>query len=163
MKINLLDCTLRDGGYLNDWNFGQDSILSIYRRLVKANVEAIEVGFLDDRRPYDKNRAIYPNTDSICDFYRDEPKGNVFITAMSTGLLHDGHCSLDSIGDCNNGFIDGIRVPFKQQNIKEAIDYCYGLKEKGYKVFVNPTSITTYSDKEMLDLIELVNELEKTI
>lgn len=160
MKINLLDCTLRDGGYLNDWDFGQSSILSIFRRLVKANVEAIEVGFLDDRRPYDKNRAIYPNTESICDFYKNESKENVFITAMTTGLLDDGHCSIDNISDCNNGFIDGIRVPFKQHRIKEAIDYCYALKDKGYKVFVNPTSITTYSDREMLDLIDMVNKLE---
>ena len=33
-KINLLDCTLRDGGYLNDWEFGQDNIINIFERLV---------------------------------------------------------------------------------------------------------------------------------
>ena len=32
-KINLLDCTLRDGGYLNDWEFGQDNIVNIFERL----------------------------------------------------------------------------------------------------------------------------------
>ncbi len=161
MKINVLDCTLRDGGYLNDWEFGQNSILSIFRKLVKANLEAIEVGFLDDRRPYDKNRAIYPNTESICDFYKNESKNNTFITAMTTGLLDDGHCSIDNFAEHkDNDFIDGIRVPFKKHRIKEAVDFCYMLKDKGYKVFVNPTSITTYSDKEMLDLIDMVNNLE---
>ena len=35
-KIKLLDCTLRDGGYVNDWKFGHDNIESIFERLVDA-------------------------------------------------------------------------------------------------------------------------------
>ena len=38
-KIKLLDCTLRDGGYVNDWKFGHDNIESIFERLVDAGVE----------------------------------------------------------------------------------------------------------------------------
>lgn len=49
--IRLLDCTLRDGGYVNDWKFGHDSLVGIFERLVDANVDIIEIGFLDDRRP----------------------------------------------------------------------------------------------------------------
>ena len=47
--IRLLDCTLRDGGYVNDWKFGHDSLVGIFERLVDANVDIIEIGFLDDR------------------------------------------------------------------------------------------------------------------
>ena len=46
----LLDCTLRDGGYLNDWEFGYDNIVNIYERLVSAKVDIIEVGFIDEPR-----------------------------------------------------------------------------------------------------------------
>ena len=35
-EIQLLDCTLRDGGYVNDWQFGHNNILSIYERLAKT-------------------------------------------------------------------------------------------------------------------------------
>jgi 4-hydroxy 2-oxovalerate aldolase len=28
--IRLLDCTLRDGGYVNDWKFGHDSLVGIF-------------------------------------------------------------------------------------------------------------------------------------
>ena len=52
-EIKLLDCTLRDGGYVNDWKFGHDNIESIFERLVDAGVDVIEIGFLDDRRPFD--------------------------------------------------------------------------------------------------------------
>ena len=48
--IKLLDCTLRDGGYLNDWEFGKSNIINIFERLVGAGVDIIETGFLDERR-----------------------------------------------------------------------------------------------------------------
>lgn len=44
-EINLLDCTLRDGGYVNDWKFGHNNIVSIFERLVSAKVEFIELDF----------------------------------------------------------------------------------------------------------------------
>ena len=49
-KRYLLDCTLRDGGYVNDWEFGRDNITNVFERLVSSGVDAIEIGFLDDRR-----------------------------------------------------------------------------------------------------------------
>lgn len=50
-QVKLLDCTLRDGGYVNDWEFGHDNIVTIFERLISAGVDILEVGFLDDRRP----------------------------------------------------------------------------------------------------------------
>ena len=47
-EIKLLDCTLRDGGYVNDWKFGHNNMVSIFERLVDANVDYIEIGFLED-------------------------------------------------------------------------------------------------------------------
>ena len=61
----LLDCTLRDGGYVNDWEFGHDKIIEIFERLVSSGVDYIEVGFLDDRRPFDINHTIMPDTQAL--------------------------------------------------------------------------------------------------
>ena len=55
----LLDCTLRDGGYINDWEFRHDNIVNIFERVVKSNVDVIEVGFIDDRRTFDINRSVF--------------------------------------------------------------------------------------------------------
>ena len=60
--IRLLDCTLRDGGYVNDWNFGNGTMTCIYDRLTSAGVDIIEIGFLDDRREFDMERSIQPDT-----------------------------------------------------------------------------------------------------
>ena len=64
-KRLLLDCTLRDGGYLNDWKFGKENVASIFERLVSSGVDVIEIGFLDDRREYDSERTIMPNTQCV--------------------------------------------------------------------------------------------------
>lgn len=43
-RIELLDCTLRDGGYLNDWRFGYSNMVSIFERLVEAWADYNDVG-----------------------------------------------------------------------------------------------------------------------
>lgn len=156
MSIKLLDCTLRDGGYLNDWNFGNNSMLNIVKRLIKSNVDIIEVGFLDDRREFDPNRSINPTTDCYNKIYEGIDKKNAYITAM----IDYGTCSINNIAPKSETMIDAIRVIFKQPKMNGALELCHQLKRKGYDVFVNPVSITTYSDRNMLDLIDKVNELE---
>ena len=44
--LKILDCTLRDGGYINDWKWGCRTARDIIHTLVKANVDIVEVGFL---------------------------------------------------------------------------------------------------------------------
>ena len=81
-EVKLLDCTLRDGGYVNDWNFGHNNLVSIFERLVDAGIDIIEIGFLDERRPFDINRSIMPDTDSVFNIYGDLDKKNSIIVGM---------------------------------------------------------------------------------
>ena len=46
-KIHILDCTLRDGGYINNWEFGDKNIQKVIKSLIDSNIEIIECGFLD--------------------------------------------------------------------------------------------------------------------
>ena len=59
-QVKLLDCTLRDGGYVNDWEFGHDNIVTIFERLISAGVDILEVGFLDARRSFWQRRVSQP-------------------------------------------------------------------------------------------------------
>ena len=43
--MKILDCTLRDGGYDNEWLFGRDIILFIVKNLVLSKVDTIEIGY----------------------------------------------------------------------------------------------------------------------
>ncbi|MCR5119806.1 MAG: aldolase catalytic domain-containing protein [Lachnospiraceae bacterium] len=155
-KRLLLDCTLRDGGYVNDWDFGHDDIIKIYERLCLAGVDMIEIGFLDERRPYDRNRSILPDTASVrTTFGMAEGR-----PPMVVGMIDYGTCPVECIEDCKDSFIDGIRVIFKKQKMHEAMEFCGKLKEKGYKVFSQLVSITAYSDEDLNVVIGLVNQVK---
>lgn len=154
-KIKLLDCTLRDGGYLNNWYFGRSTILNISRQLNQANIEYIELGFIDDSSAKDINRTIYPRIDVIDEMFKSELSKK----ATTLAMINFGHCSIDNICPQEESFLDGIRVMFKKEKMSEAVDFCRQIKEKGYKVFVQPVSVTNYSEAEMLKLVAMVNEL----
>lgn len=155
-NVKLLDCTLRDGGYINDWEFGHGVIVGMYKRLDEAGADYIEVGFLDDRREFDINRTIMPNTEAINSIFGGIQKKN----AMPVAMIDYGTCSLDSIGPADSAFIEGIRVIFKKEKIEQAIPFCKAIKEKGYKLFIQAISITAYSDIEMLQYVEKINEIK---
>ena len=49
MNFQLLDCTLRDGGYLNNWEFKEQDTISIISKLNSAKIEKIECGYLSSK------------------------------------------------------------------------------------------------------------------
>ena len=155
-NLYLLDCTLRDGGYVNDWNFGAGSIKSIFSRLDCAGVDAIEVGFLDARREYDPNRSIYPNTKVVEPVFENMHKPNAIVCAM----IDYGTCDIENIAPKSESHIDAIRVIFKKHLQDDALAFIKQIKAKGYKVYVNPVSVTTFSDEEMISLIKKINEIK---
>lgn len=112
-KRLLLDCTLRDGGYLNDWKFGKENIASIFERLVSSGVDVIEIGFLDDRREYDSERTIMPNTQCVEKIFRNMDRG----TAMVVGMIDYGTCAIEQLQPCSESYLDGIRVIFKKEKM----------------------------------------------
>ena len=61
-KVNLLDCTFRDGGYYNNWNFDKNLIQDYLFNLSKTEIKNIEIGFLTI--PKDKNKGITANCDN---------------------------------------------------------------------------------------------------
>lgn len=154
--IKLLDCTLRDGGYLNDWQFGYEEIITIFERLVSAGIDIIEVGFLDERRIYDKNRSILPDVESVNRTFSGIDKKD----AMVVGMIDYGTCSIDKVIPKEKSFLDGIRVIFKKHIMNEALDFCSQIKELGYKVFVQAVSVTSYNDEEFAMLLKRVNEVK---
>lgn len=156
MNIKLLDCTLRDGGYNNDWEFGHDTLINLFERSTSSGVEFIEVGFLDDRRPFDINRSIMPDTSSVEQIWGNLDRKNTKVVAM----IDYGTCDISHIQPCKISFLDGIRVIFKMDLMYEALDYCQKLQDLGYLVFAQGVSFTTYTDDKLDEIVKLLNELK---
>lgn len=154
-KLLLLDCTLRDGGYVNNWGFGRNTALCIAQRLVEAGVNIVELGFLDDRCAATEDRTIQPTTSAMDRVYQGLDKRNAMLVAM----IDYGTCSIDHISDCSESILDGIRIIFKRKNLQNAVAFGRQVKEKGYKVFMQLVSITDYDDQGILEMVQLMNEL----
>lgn len=153
-SVQLLDCTLRDGGYVNDWNFGADAITAIFERQVSAGVDVIEVGFLDERRPFDPDRTIQPDTRAYTKIFGKLDRGR----AMTVAMIDYGTCGLDKLQPRAEQWLDGIRVIFKKENMHPAVAFCKQIKALGYQVFIQAVAITGYNDEELTELVTLVND-----
>jgi 4-hydroxy 2-oxovalerate aldolase len=155
-NIKLLDCTLRDGGYVNDWRFGNLTIRSILSRLDSAGIDIIEVGFLDSRVEYDKNRSIFPDIPSIAKTLGACIPKNAEIVAM----IDFGTFDADRLLPKDKAVIDGIRLIFQKEKAAQAIEYARRIKAQGYKLYLNLVATYSYSPLELLGLVELINKIE---
>lgn len=154
-RTKVLDCTLRDGGYCNQWQFGYQNIKRIIQSLVEANVDMIECGFLSSREPYGQDVSKFNHVDDFVQVLPEKQAGKLFVA-----MVNYGDYEAEDIPVCNGRSIDGLRVAFHKKDMLPALEFCAELKEKGYKLFIQAMVSLNYSDKEFLDLIERVNALE---
>jgi 4-hydroxy 2-oxovalerate aldolase len=155
-KVSLLDCTLRDGGYVNDWRFGNLTMRSIIIRLDNAGVDIIECGFLDSRAEYDKSRSLFPDMPSIAQTLRDAVPKRALLVAMIDYGTFDRHLLVPK----SESVLDGIRLIFKKDSIDAALDYAMHIKRLGYQLFLNPVAFPSYRTAELLGLIEKINAVK---
>ena len=67
-KVSILDCTLRDGGYVNQWNFGRKNIQKIISKLIDANINIIECGFLTEKTIYNEECSKFDTIERVKNF-----------------------------------------------------------------------------------------------
>lgn len=157
-KTILLDCTLRDGGYINDWHFGRDVISSVCVKLATAKIDIIEVGFLTNL-PHTEDDSLYSNCAEL-DAVTAECQGPSQIAAM----IAIGEMELDPemLVPASQTRLDIVRITFHNNDteLKKAFLFARHLMDKGYQVCMQPVGTTSYTDKELLDLITEINVLE---
>lgn len=149
-KVSILDCTLRDGGYINNWSFGKENIQFIIDKLVNSSVDYIEVGYYSEHEQDDSNRTIFKDLVRLNNIVNLEAKYLVMINYSEVDIK-----SVPDATEVPNVY--GIRVAFHKKDKKEGLDYCQQLKNKGYRVFVQPMVTMSYSNDELTELINQIN------
>lgn len=153
--LKVLDCTLRDGGYCNEWRFGASNAWQIVRRLAEAQIDIIECGFITNRVNYHPDVTKYATFEQAGAMIPEDREGKCFVC-----MINYGEYELDDIPNCDGSTIDGVRVAFHKKDLRPALEFCAGLKQKGYLVFVQAMVTLCYSGEEFLDLIHRVNALQ---
>ena len=153
----VLDCTLRDGAYLIDKKFGDDVIEGIIEGLVRSHVDLIEVGFFQDEG-FGEGKTVFKNSQEARRFI-SKYKGNDS-APMFTVLADYSRYSAENLDECDGTSVDAVRACFFKAERKGVLDFCRTVKAKGYKLFVQPVDVLGYSDQELIDLIEDINQIE---
>ena len=153
-KIRVLDCTLRDGGYCNDWKFGYSNIHTIINGLLDANIDIIECGYISEKKTFDIDKSQYTSFNQVAKIIPENKEGKMFVVMVNYGEFDINH-----IPEYDGESVDGIRVAFHKNDRIHALKFCEKIKEKGYKVFVQGMVSLSYTDEEFLNLIDRVNKI----
>jgi len=160
-NIKILDCTLRDGGRIIDCEFYDRDIASISNKLSSAGIDIVEMGFLRDAKNvnYVGNSTFFTDVDQITPFIPQKSNGTEYVAFIDYGMF-----DFSTLKARREGTIDGLRVGFTKKDYENDYD---GLrvafntvKEKGYSLFIQGVNSLNYSDIELLEIVEMVNEIK---
>jgi len=150
--IKLLDCTLRDGGYVNNWEFGKDVISRVVNQVLIAGVEVVELGYLSTVQSGNEDTARYSSLKDVRRAYSNIKSDYQDYAVM----INYGEFSADllPVAESDDPI---IRLAFHRKNLKEAFEYIKVLDSKGYRYYIQPMGVLNYSDKDFIELINMAN------
>ncbi|MBQ9245143.1 hypothetical protein IJ182_02620 [bacterium] len=154
-QIKLLDCTLRDGGSVNKWDFGHQNIMSILQTLNFANIDIVEIGFLQNGYQNSYDLSISDNTKNFDEKLEQIVNKNFKAVAM----IDIGKFDIEELPQKKYTYIDGIRLMFKKSELELAFQTSLKIMEKGYSLSLNPVSVTTYDERDIEQLCDKTNSL----
>lgn len=161
-NIELLDCTLRDGGRLFNCEFSDEMISDVSKRLESSHVDIIEIGFLRDKKTviYNGNSTFFTDVNQIKQFIPGKKQRK----AMFVAFVDYGMFDISSLKPYDGESIDGIRFGFTHKNLFDnkfdVIKCMNDIKDKGYKLFVQNVNTPGYTDIELLRLIKNINNIK---
>ena len=153
-NIQILDCTLRDGGYVNNNTFGKKNIKKIITYLENCGIDIIECGYIMDDINNNEDKTEYSSFDNFIKECSVEPHENLTYALMLLGEKYN----INNLPKCTNKKINTIRMTFHKKNIKKAIEYAKEIIKKGYRLYMQPTVIMNYSDDEIIAMIKTFND-----
>lgn len=134
-NVKVLDCTIRDGGLMNNWQFDDDFVKACYDACVAAGVDIMEIGYLSSAAAFcNKKNGPW----KFChnkDLTRIVGKNN---TRMKLSAMADiGRISHSDIPYEKDSVLDIIRVACYVHQVREAIALAEHCVDKGYEVTID--------------------------
>ena len=152
-EIKVLDCTIRDGGLINEHAFDDALVKAVYDTCIAAGVDYMEIGYKASRKQVASGKAgdwRYCEEDSIRRIVGDNP------TPLKISIMADaGKCDWrNDILKKSESVIDMVRVACYVHQIPEAIDMVKDAKQKGYEVSCNLMAVSTIPEPDLDQALE---------
>ncbi|MFC1847610.1 aldolase catalytic domain-containing protein [Chloroflexota bacterium] len=157
--IKVLDCTIRDGGLMNNHLFDDDVVKAVYSACVDAGIDYMEVGYINSRRlfsPAEHGAWKFSTEDDIRRIV-GENDTSLKLSAMADTGKSDYR---EDILPCDQSVLDMIRVAAYIHQIPLAIDMIKDAHDKGYETTINLMSLSVVNDRELDEALELLANSE---
>ncbi|MGA2222454.1 MAG: aldolase catalytic domain-containing protein [Verrucomicrobiia bacterium] len=154
-EIKVLDCTIRDGGLMNDHKFNHDFVRAIYQADSEAGVDYTELGYKASKRLYARDQFglwKFSDEEEIRRITGDK-KSSVKISVMADAERTDYHTD---ILPKDKSVVDMVRVATYIHQIPTALDMIKDAHDKGYETAINLMAVSTVPDLELDNALEIL-------
>ncbi len=155
--IKVVDCTLRDGGLVNDFFFTDDFVKALYRANIKAGVDYMEFGYKASKEMFDVNKF---GKWKFCDDKDIRAVVGDNKTDMKIAVMADvGRCDFKKdILNKKDSPVDLVRVATYINTIPAAIEVIEDCTKKGYETSVNIMAISKSNETDLDAALELLGQ-----
>lgn len=158
-KIKVFDCTIRDGGLINDHDFSDDFVRAVYRSLSLSGVDYMEIGYKNSKRLFPEEKY---GKWKFCDDEHILKIIDGVESKMKISVMVDiGRVDIDDIGPKRESPVDMIRVAAYVKDIDKAIHMVNNFAQKGYETTVNIMAISRTLDNELNEALHQLEEESK--
>lgn len=147
-EYRILDVTLRDGGYLNQWSLDADRVCGWVDFLAALPIHFIELGYVSDSRPLGANGTLCP---ALLERIRERTAHRTI--GLAAMLFQDDP---DPIGTLRRrkGLLDLVRIPVEVEDGDKAADTFAFCREEGIPFSINLTIMSAYSDEQLYEAVD---------
>ncbi len=148
-ELEILDCTIRDGGYLNQWQFDKKLVKELYRNLSRTGVDIIEIGLRNIQK---KDCGLWYSTpeELINELFQDCSGAALAL------LIDEARSDLSCIPEAKESLVRLYRIACHKNRVLETIHLCEAIKAKGYRTSLQLMGIVGYSEKDFESIIKPV-------
>lgn len=154
-ELKVLDCTIRDGGLINEHRFDDALVRAVYRTCVDAGIDYMEVGYKASKRLFARDKFgawKFCDEDDIRRIVDDNPTP-LKLTAMADAEKTDYH---EDILPKDKSILDVIRVATYVTQIPTAVDMIKDAHDKGYEVTCNLMAVSVIQEPELDQALEVL-------
>jgi 4-hydroxy 2-oxovalerate aldolase len=158
-QIKVLDCTIRDGGLMNNHQFDDAVVKAVYAACVEAGVDYMELGYKASRKiivPGESGAWKYCREEDMRRIVGDNPT-SLKLSVMADAERTDYH---EDILPKNQSVIDLVRVATYISQIPTALEMVKDAHDKGYETTVNLMAVSTVPEYELNEGLELLAQSE---
>ena len=154
-ELKVLECTVRDGGLMNDHNFPLEFVQAIYQADVAAGIDYFEIGYKGARRLYPTSQYGTWKCCSEEDIRRvvGDQKAGTKVSVMADAERTDYHTD---ILPRDKSMVDMYRVATYIHQIPAALEIVNDAHQKGYETSLNLMAVSTVPERELESALEVM-------